>query len=227
LPVTERFAVVIPALNAESSVGSVARGCLAQLPDVVVVDDGSIDATSAMAADAGAIVLRHPRRRGKGGAMKTGFAWALSHGFDGVIGVDADGQHLPSEIPKLLRCRAESGADLVIGGRSHLFAQMLPRRRRANRFSTWAIAMLSGASITDSQCGFRLYSVRLLRTVSLRAEGFDMDSEVIVRAGRAGLTIAMTSIEMGFVDGITTSHYRAVRDTLRIAATVLRVRFFG
>jgi glycosyltransferase involved in cell wall biosynthesis len=227
LPVTERFAVVIPALNAETSIGAVVRGCLAQLPDVVVVDDGSIDATSAVAADAGAIVLRHPRRRGKGGAMKTGFGWALTRGFDGVIGVDADGQHLPSEIPKLLRCRAESGADMIIGGRSHLFAQMLPRRRRANRFSTWAIAMLSGTAITDSQCGFRLYSARLLRSFSLRAEGFDMDSEVIVRAGQAGLTVAMTSIEMGFVDGITTSHFRAVRDTLRIAATVLRARFIG
>lgn len=227
MPVTERFVIVIPALNAEASVGAVVGGCLAQLPDVVVVDDGSIDATSAMAADAGALVLRHPRRRGKGGAMKTGFEWALGHGFDGVIGVDADGQHLPSEIPKLLRCRAESGAEMVIGGRSHLFSQMLPRRRRANRFSTWAIAMLAGAAITDSQCGFRYYSAHLLRTIPLRAEGFDMDSEVIVRTGRAGLKIAMTPIELGFVDGITTSHYRAVRDTLRIAVTVLRVRFFG
>ena len=227
MPVTERFAVVIPALNAEKSVGSVVRGCREQLPDVLVVDDGSIDATSAKAAEARALVLRHPRRRGKGGAMRTGFDWALARGYDGVIGVDADGQHLPGEIPKLLGCRAETGADMVIGSRAHLFAQMLSRRRRANRFSTWAIAMFSGAAITDSQCGFRLYTARLLRRFPLRAEGFDMDSEIIVRAGRAGLKLAMTPIEMGFVDGIATSHYRAVRDTLRIAATVLRVRFIG
>jgi glycosyltransferase involved in cell wall biosynthesis len=224
---SERFAIVIPALNAENSIEAVVRGCRKELPDVVVVDDGSGDRTSNAASAQGALVLRHPKRRGKGGAMKTGFAWALAHGFDGVIGVDADGQHLPSEIPKLLRCRAETGADMVIGGRSHLFAQMLPRRRRANRFSTWAIAMLSGTAITDSQCGFRLYTAQLLRKFPLRAEGFDMDSEVIVRAGRAGLKLEMIPIEMGFVDGITTSHYRAVRDTLRIAATVLRVRFFG
>ena len=224
---TERFAIVIPALNAEPSVGAVVRGCLEQLPDVVVVNDGSTDGTAAAAANAGAIVLQHAVRCGKGGAMKTGFAWALERGFDGVIGVDADGQHLPSEIPKLLRCREESGADLVIGGRSHLFAQMLPRRRMANRFSTWAIAKFSRTPITDSQCGFRLYSSRLLRGVRLRAEGFDMDSEVVVRAGLGGFKIAMTPIDMGFVDGISTSHYRAVTDTLRIAGTVLRVRFLG
>jgi glycosyltransferase involved in cell wall biosynthesis len=222
----ERFAIVIPALNAELSIEAVVRGCKKELPDVVVVDDGSSDRTGSGAHAQGALVLRHRHRRGKGGAMKTGFEWALAHGFDGVIGVDADGQHLPSEIPKLLRCRAETGADMVLGGRSHLFAQMLPRRRHANRFSTWAIAMLSGTAITDSQCGFRLYSAQLLRKFPLRAEGFDMDSEVIVRAGRAGLKVAMIPIEMGFVDGIGTSHYRAVRDTLRIAATVLRVRFF-
>ena len=227
MPVTERFAIVIPALNAAPSVGAVVRGCLEQLPDVVVVNDGSTDATGEAAATAGAIVLHHAARRGKGGAMRTGFAWALERGFDGVIGVDADGQHLPSEIPKLLRCRVESGADLVIGGRSHLFAQMLSRRRMANRFSTWAIAKFSRTAITDSQCGFRLYSSRLLRGVTLRAEGFDMDSEVIIRAGLAGFKVAMTPIEMGFVDGISTSHYRAVSDTLRIAATVLRVRLVG
>lgn len=226
LLVIERFVVVIPALNAERTVGAVVRGCLEQKLDVVVVDDGSTDATSSKAAGEGALVLRHLARRGKGGAMKTGFAWALNHGFDGVIGVDADGQHLPSEIPKLLRCRAETGADMVIGGRSHLFAQMLPRRRLANRFSTWAIAMFSGAPITDSQCGFRLYSAHLLRSIPLRAEGFDMDSEVIVRAGRAGMKVVMTPIEMGFVDGLATSHYRAVADTLRIAATVLRARYY-
>jgi glycosyltransferase involved in cell wall biosynthesis len=225
--VTERVAIVIPALNAEPSIGAVVRGCLEQLPDVVVVNDGSTDGTGQAAQDAGALVLHHAVRRGKGGAMRTGFAWALERGFDGVIGVDADGQHLPSEIPKLLRCRAESGADLVIGGRSHLFSQMLPRRRMANRFSTWAIARFSRTGITDSQCGFRLYSSRLLRSVTLRAEGFDMDSEVIVRAGLAGFQVAMTPIDMGFVDGISTSHYRAVADTLRIAATVLRVRFLG
>ncbi len=218
--------MVIPALNAEASIGAVVRGCKAEIPDVIVVDDGSSDRTGVLAMAEGALTLRHSVRRGKGGAMKSGFAWALDHGFDGVIGVDADGQHLPSEIPKLLRCRDETGADLVIGGRSHLFHQMLPRRRWANRISTWAIAKLSGSGIRDSQCGFRLYSARLLLTVPPRTEGFDMDSEVIVRAGRAGFGVVTTPIEMGFVDGVATSYYRPLADSLRIAWTVFRARFF-
>jgi glycosyltransferase involved in cell wall biosynthesis len=220
--VSERFAVVIPALNAENSIGEVVRACRNELPDVLVVDDGSSDRTGELATLQGALVLRHPRRRGKGAAMKSGFEWALANGFDGVIGIDADGQHLPSEIPKLLRCRAETGADLVVGGRSHLFDQMMPRRRLANQFSTWAIARLSRTGVTDSQCGFRLYTARLLRGLILRTDGFEMDSEVIVRAGRAGFRLSMTPIDMGFVDGTTTSYYRPVHDTLRIAWTVLR-----
>lgn len=222
---SERFVVVIPALNAERSIGDVVRACRDELPDVVVVDDGSRDHTGGAAAAEGATVLRHLRRRGKGAAMKSGFFWALAHGFDGVIGVDADGQHLPSEIPKLLRCRAESGADLVLGSRAHLFGQMVPRRRLANRFSTWAIARLSRANVSDSQCGFRLYSARLLRDLSLRTDGFEMDSEVIVRAGRAGYRLSTTAIEMSCVDGTATSYYRPLIDTLRIAWTLLRARF--
>ena len=223
---SDRFAIVIPALNAEGSIAAVVRACRKELPDVVVVDDGSGDRTGSAAASQGALVLRHQRRRGKGGAMKTGFAWALARGFDGVIGVDADGQHLPSEIPKLLRCRADTGADMVIGGRSHLFGQMVPKRRRANLFSTWAIARLSRTGVTDSQCGFRLYSAKLLRGVDLYTDGFEMDSEVIVRAGRAGFQVSMTPIEMGFVDGTTTSYFRPFHDSVRIAWTVLRARFF-
>ncbi len=224
---SERFVVVIPALNAEDTIGAVVRACRNELADVVVVDDGSIDRTEGAAAAQGALVLRHARRRGKGAAMKSGFSWALAHGFDGVIGVDADGQHLPSEIPKLLRCRAETGADLVLGGRSHLFREMVPRRRLANVFSTWAIARLSRTPVTDSQCGFRLYTARLLRGVALRTDGFEMDSEVIVRAGRAGFRMSMTPIEMGFVDGTATSYFRPFYDTLRIAWTVLRALFPG
>jgi len=219
--------VVIPALDAGPSVGDVVRASLAQIPDVVVVNDGSTDETPDEAAAAGAVVLHHPYNLGKGAALRTGFRYALDKGFDAVITVDADGQHLPSEISKFLAAWRETRADLIIGDRSHLFGGMLPRRRNANMFSAWAISKCAGKLVTDSQSGFRLYSASLIREVSMGANGFAAESEIIVRAGRLGRTILSIPIELGFVNGISTSHYRPLLDTLRIAGVVTRTRIFG
>lgn len=223
---TERVLVIIPALNAERSIGSVVRDCKAEVRDVVVVDDGSADRTAEVARDAGAQTVSHPVNRGKGAALKTGFAYALENGFDAVLTLDADGQHLAREIPKFLAARDETGADLIIGGRAHLFGQMLPRRRFANRFSARCIAFASHTNVTDSQSGFRLYSTQLLRAIRLRSDGFDMESEVIVQAGRRRFKILSIPIDLGFVDGQSTSHYKPLMDTIRIAWTVIRARYF-
>ena len=218
--------VVIPALNAEQTIAAVVRNCKAVNEHVLVVDDGSADRTADVARDAGADVVSHPINRGKGAALKTGFAYALDHAFDAVVTLDADGQHLPAEIPKFFAAREESGADLIIGGRAHLFSQMLPRRRFANRFSARCIAFASNANVTDSQSGYRLYSSQLLRAIRLRTDGFDMESEVIVQAGRRGFKILLIPIDLGFVDGQSTSHYKPLMDTARIAWTVIRARYF-
>jgi glycosyltransferase involved in cell wall biosynthesis len=223
---TERVLVIIPALNAERSIGAVVRDCKAVVNDVLVVDDGSADRTAEVAREAGAQVVSHPVNRGKGAALKTGFAFALEHGFDAVVTLDADGQHLAGEIPKFFAAREETGADLIIGGRAHLFGQMLPRRRFANRFSARCIAFASHTDVTDSQSGFRLYSAQLLRAIRLRSEGFDMESEVIVQAGQRRFKILSIPIDLGFVDGQSTSHYKPLMDTIRIAWTVIRARYF-
>jgi glycosyltransferase involved in cell wall biosynthesis len=221
-----RVIVLIPALNAERLIAPVIAAARRQCEPVVVIDDGSTDRTSDVAREAGAIVLRHPVNRGKGGALKTGFAYAMENGFDGVITLDADGQHLPADIPKFLDCHAKSGADLIIGGRAHLFEGMLPRRRLANRISSWFVAKLSATGITDSQSGYRFYSANLLRNVKLRTEGFDMETEVIIRAGLARrFHVTTIPIDLGFVDGVATSHYKPVADSLRIAWTVFRAKW--
>ena len=218
------IAAIIPALNAERTIAEVVVDARRRIEPVIVIDDGSSDATGEVAKAVGAIVLRHEVNRGKGAALKTGFAWALKQGAEAVVTLDADGQHLPAEIPKFVDAHRETGADLVIGGRSHLFSGMLPRRRMANQFSAWCIAKAAGTRISDSQSGFRLYSAKLLRSMDLRADGFDMESEVIVRAGRRKMKIVTIPIELGFVNGIATSHYKPLKDTLRIAWTVMRAR---
>lgn len=221
------LAAVIPALNAAKTLGPVIAASREHVEAILVVDDGSNDGTSDVAGAAGVNVVRHQKNRGKGGALKTGFGWCLERGYDAVLTLDADGQHLGSNIPKLVEAWNETHADLIIGGRSHLFEQMLPRRRLANRFSAAAIAWAAGLKVSDSQSGFRIYSANLLRAITLHSNGFAMESEVLVRAGRRGFRVVTVPVDLGFVDGLATSHYRPILDSLRIAVVVFRARFLG
>lgn len=215
--------VVIPALNAERELGGVLAGCFEQSfgERVIVVDDGSTDATASIARGHGVIVARHPRNRGKGEALRTGFEVALREGAVAVITMDSDGQHLATEAPKLLETWTATGADLVIGSRSHLFGDMVRRRRFANQFSAATVSWFAGCRVNDSQSGFRLYSREFMTRIDFQSAGFAAESEMVILAGRRGMTIRETPIRLGYVNGVSTSHYRPVLDSLRIAGSVV------
>jgi glycosyltransferase involved in cell wall biosynthesis len=164
--------------------------------------------------------------RGKGAALVTAFRTLFARGCDAVVTLDADGQHLPEEIPKLLEA-ARGGADLVLGTRDHLFAEMVAARRVANRLSSWAISWAAGQSLSDVQTGFRLYTRRLVEATGFPEARFDAESAVVVRASRRGFRIATVPVRLGFADGRTTSHYRPLVDSLRIARSVMRARLDG
>lgn len=213
---------MIPAYQAESSLADVVKRTLAVIDSdrVLVVDDGSTDETSRVAEKHGARVLRHDENRGKGAALQTGFRYWLEHDVAGVVTLDADGQHLPEEIPKLL-AEADNGADLVLGVRDHLFADMSSLRRSSNKISTGLISFAAKHSVSDVQTGFRFYGRRLIETVGLHEPGFEAESAVYVRSARRGLRIVTTPIDLGFSDGRCTSHFRPVKDSLRIARAVV------
>jgi glycosyltransferase involved in cell wall biosynthesis len=217
-----RIAAAIPAYQAAPSVGAIVQGALRELPEVLVVDDGSRDATAEEARRAGARVLSLPRNQGKGAALAAAFQDLLGRGFDGVVTLDADGQHLPTEIPKLLE--AARDADLVLGIRDHLFVEMSAVRRAANRLSSRAISFAAGQCFTDIQTGFRYYSRRLLQQVGFPEARFEAESAVVVRAARHGFKVVTVPVHLGFADGRTTSHYRPLVDSLRIAGAVTRAR---
>ena len=218
-----RIAAAIPAFQAGASVGNVVRRTREVLPEVLVVDDGSSDATAEAARGAGAELVAHAVNRGKGAALVTAFRTLFARGCDAVVTLDADGQHLPEEISKLLEA-ARGGADLVLGTRDHLFAEMVPARRVANRLSSWAISWAAGQSLSDVQTGFRLYRRGLVEATGFPEARFDAESAVVVRASRRGFRIVTVPVRLGFADGRTTSHYRPLVDSLRIARSVMRAR---
>ncbi len=220
---TERVAAVIPAYQAAPTIAGVVAGVLALLPEVLVIDDGSRDGTAAAAAGAGARVISLPVNRGKGVALRTGFEDLFGRGATGVVTLDADGQHLPEEIPRLLAAAAP-GADLVLGVRDHLFGAMSRVRRASNRLSSRAISFAAGQRLDDVQTGFRFYSRRLILRVGFPEERFEAESAVVVRAARAGFQVISIPVRLGFADGRTTSHYRPLIDSLRIASAVTKAR---
>lgn len=218
-----RVAAAIPAYEAAYSVGAVVRRTRDVFESVLVIDDGSNDGTAEAARSAGAEVHVFPENRGKGAALRQAFSILFSRGFAGVVTIDADGQHLPEEAPRLIEAGAR--ADLVLGTRDHLFKDMGSVRRLSNRLSSRAISWAAGQPISDVQTGFRFYARELIERTGFPESGFEAESAVVVRAVRRGLRVMTTPVALGSADGRSTSHYRPVLDSLRIAVAVLHARY--
>ena len=219
-----RFAVAIPAFDAAESIAAVARRTLAMAAEVVVIDDGSRDGTGDVARACGVTVLTHAVNLGKGRALKAAFDHLFARGCDAVVTIDADGQHPPEEMPKLL-APWRDGADLVLGTRDHLYAAMGRVRRASNGTSSWLISHVAGAELPDCQTGYRLYTRHLIETVGFPEPRFEAESAVLVRAVRAGFRVVGVPVRLDKADGRATSHYRPIVDSLRIAGAVARARF--
>ncbi len=214
--------ILIPAFNAENTIVPVVRESLGHGVPLVVVDDGSSDNTSALLSGLPITLLRHHSNRGKGAALKTGFAWALESGFDRVVTIDADGQHDVSAIPQLAAAAQNGSWDILIASRHTQFEQMAGLRKFWNRVGVWCIWKRTGFEITDSQSGFRCYSRGVLKNLTLASNGYAMEMEVLLKAWKDGFTIGSHPIAARVADGRATSHYRPFKDTVNISMTFLR-----
>jgi glycosyltransferase involved in cell wall biosynthesis len=192
---TPAIAALIPAYNEEAVIGSVVTETLEQVSNVIVVDDGSTDATAHLAAAAGAEVLHLSRNRGKAGAVMAGFAAALARGYEVVVMLDADGQHLPGDIPAVLAPVLAGEADMVVGSRFLETRSEIPRYRvLGQKTLNLFTALGAGVSLTDTQSGFRALGPSALARLDFPSTGYSLESDMIAHFANCQLRIAEVPI---------------------------------
>jgi glycosyltransferase involved in cell wall biosynthesis len=220
---TMRTAAVIPAFNEAASIAAVVNGVRNAVAHVIVVDDGSSDATAEAARRAGAEVLVHSENRGKGHAVRTGLARVMSGSFTHVLLLDADLQHLPQEASALLAKAESSGAEIVLGERRFDRSRMPASRYHANRIGSRVLSWFVGVPVRDTQCGFRVFRVEALRPLKLTATGYEVETEMLVKVRRRGGRVA--TVPVTAVYGNQRSKLRPVPDTTRTCFLAVYYRF--
>ena len=180
---------------------------------LLVIDDGSLDATAQILNDNGIPHLSHETNLGKGAAIKSGAKWAIENNFHWILTLDADQQHPPSSIPVFME-RMKEGV-ILIGQRTDLKSMPL-LRVFSNTFTSLLLSIRTNHLLRDSQCGFRLIPLSLLKEVTFKQNGFQFESELLIKASYADYTIKHINIPT--VYGSEKSAMRNIYDTIKFAA---------
>jgi len=222
------YAALVPALDCADTIAGVVRGARSHVDCVLVVDDGSSDTTANEARAAGAEVLSHGQNLGKGVALAAGLRYLEERGFSHAISLDADGQHLADEIPKLVAESAAHPRALVVGARQ-IESEVAAIKRFGNEFANLWVRIATGEDLGDTQCGFRVYPIAPTLALHPSGQRFDFETEVLIRARRAGIEVRSVPIRVFYPPpDLRHSHYDRVWDTVRIiemvVGLILRIR---
>ena len=220
-------AVVIPALNEALRIDEVVCSALEYADHVIVVDDGSEDATPDIVAALPVTLLRHAQRMGKGAALRDGFAEARRRGFAAVVTMDGDGQHRASDIPRMIEAANQHPDCIVNGARLKKRGTQPWYRRIGNDFGDWGISATCGFRMVDTQSGQRLYPAAVLALDDVPGEGFVFEAQLLISAARRlGYGVVSVPVETryhcaGSDEQFRKSHFRLFRDLYRITSHVL------
>jgi glycosyltransferase involved in cell wall biosynthesis len=215
-----KIAALIPAHNEVQNIAELIKAVRALGHDCIVVDDGSVDNTAGIAADAGAVVLKTGSKSGKGNALKMGFDYVVKGGYEAIIIMDGDGQHSPSDIAVFLACDEKTNADIIIGNRMQNPKGMPLVRLMTNHFMSWLISLVCRQHIPDTQCGFRLVKTKVLKNIQLESSNFEIETEMLIKASRKNFKMASVNIQTIYRDEV--SKIQPMRDTFRFIAYLCR-----
>ena len=221
----EKVAALIPAYLEVDHIAEVVRRVRTQLAHILVIDDGSSDDTAGQARNAGAEVISHAQNQGKGAAIKTGFKALLERGFDWILMLDGDGQHVPEEIERFLDAASRKPAGIIIGNRMNDTRRMPTVRRLTNQFMSWQISRLCGQPIPDTQCGFRMIHREVIPSLFCASNSYDYETEMLLIASRAGHRVV--SVPVTTVYGTEKSKIRPLTDGIRFAKLIARYQVAG
>jgi glycosyltransferase involved in cell wall biosynthesis len=215
--------IAIPAYNEARTIRAIAQAALRLCPRVLVVDDGSGDATADCLDGLAVTLLRHRTNLGKAASLRRAFAHACDAGARCVITLDGDGQHDPADAPGLLAAWRARPSCIVFGSRLHDRAHFPPARYRANRFACFWISWAAGHAIADSQSGFRVYPRAVLELAlgaGVRGDRFTFESEVLIEAADHGHHTLAVAIPGRYPANARPSHFRPVADITQIVLMV-------
>jgi len=212
--------VVIPTYNEEKAIDGLINSIQLLGFDMVIVDDGSTDNTVKIATDKGVVVIRNLKNEGKGASLIKGFNYSLDKGFDAVVCMDGDGQHLPEEIPNFIRIAEHSTSSIFVGNRMNKTRNMPLIRILTNKFMSWLVSQVARQKIYDTQCGFRLIKSDVLRKVTLKSSKFEIESELLIEASRAGFKIESVPIRSVYAG--EKSQINPFFDTIRFIKFILK-----
>ncbi len=210
---------IIPVYNNMKTLQSVVRGCKHQLENIVIVDDGSTDfEVSRIAVDENVIVIKHPENKGKGLALITGFKYVEEQGGKYAITIDADGQHYPQDISKIVD-KIEDQDDVIVIGSRDFSTENVPGKSKFGRnFSNFWFKVETGLSIDDCQSGYRAYPINYILKLNLKGKRYDFETEVITKAAWAGLRIETVNVGVHYAKKEERiSHFKGFLDNLRIS----------
>ncbi len=215
-----RLCVIIPTYNNATTVRQVIEEVEHYQSDIIVVNDGSTDNTTDILRDLApsVIVITYEKNRGKGHALVTGFREAIKRAFTHAITIDADGQHLASDIPRLIAATKDNPQGIIVGSRN-LTEENMPRQNTfANKFSNFWFRLQTTIPLPDTQSGYRLYTLSALRGLSLITSRYEAELELLVFAAWAGKAITSTPVSVYYPpDELRVSHFRPVYDFARIS----------
>jgi len=196
-----KIIAAIPCFNEERCIGSVVLKTKKFVSSVVVIDDGSSDASAEIAGEAGAVVYQHGQNRGYGAAVRSALSKGRDLGADVLVILDGDGQHDPKDIPKLVKPLIDREADIVVGSRFLGGGGKAPFYRRIGQRVLNSVTNLgSGQKISDSQSGFRAYSAKALKELNLAENGMSVSSEMQFAIRKSGLRVAEVPIDVSYID---------------------------